>query len=67
MKKIIPIALTVAVFGLIGCAAKDKASTTPSGYNVATVEQASKCTKCKAKKAHLGKFGVEKNEQDFVK
>lgn len=64
MKKIIPIALIAVAFGLVGCATKEKSSTTPSDYNAATIEQ---CSKCKAKKARYGKFGAEKNEQDFAK
>ncbi len=65
MKKIVSIALFVAVFGLIGCSSQDKPSVTADrDYTVATADQRAKC---KGKKCRVGKLGVEKQADDVAK
>ncbi len=68
MKKLISIALCIAVFGVIGCATKNKTTVaTNHDYATVTAEHKTKCSKCKAKKCHSGKFGIEKTELDTAK
>ncbi|MDR1012280.1 MAG: hypothetical protein LBL40_00220 [Coxiellaceae bacterium] len=61
MKKMFPVVLITTVFGLIGCAANEKANvTTQNEYTTVTGMQKSKGKKCR----HHGKFGVEKVAKD---
>lgn len=64
MKKIISVALCVAVFGIVGCANQDKSAVGANLDGKSAVSQKAKCKKARAKQ---GKFGVEKTDQDTAK